>query len=132
MIFKIFNMLIIVIIGAFLLGHHEKASGDPTMICQDKDRMGKVAQTCGTKALNDHEADIICDLMALDPSVHLLYTCKIITRDWAPPSPYAHVSRIWHCTSGDLKKLLFDQDFSNDAIRCRLVCGPCDRGWQPE
>lgn len=128
---QIFSLLIIIMIAAVLFGHRDGAWGDPMMVCRDKEPAEKVMQMCRTGVMTDGESEVICDNMALGSSVHYRYVCRIITRDWASPSPYAHVSRVWTCTSGDFKKLLFDQDFSDDAARCHLICGRCSTSWQP-
>ena len=125
-----FNLLIVIIIGAALFGYPEGARGDPMMVCRDEDPAEKVTWTCETRLPTDGESEVICHNRAVDPSVHIRFVCSIITRNWAAPSPYAHVSRVWTCASGDVKKLLFDKDFSDDAMRCNLICGRCSTSWQ--
>jgi hypothetical protein len=128
----IFKVLVPVLIAACLFGPDESAYGNRFLICRHKDQGNKVIQTCQTDVLNEQESEVLCENRVSVPAVHHRYVCTMTARDWAQPSPYAHTSRVRQCTSGDSRTLLFDQDFSDDAVRCHLICGRCETGWQPK
>jgi hypothetical protein len=124
--------LIMIIAVFFLWGHQENACSDQNMICPTEGSPANEIPACKTRLLSDDEAEVTCAPTITAPQVRLAYRCAAVVRDWTQPSPYAHASRIWTCTSGHFKTLLFDQDFTIDATRCNQTCGRCATGWQPK
>jgi hypothetical protein len=127
--FKIPAAILIIL---FLWGPVSIVGGETPMICRQKAPARHGVQTCETRALHEQDAEVLCESNVPAPAVLHRYTCTLSARDWSQPAPYAHTSRVWQCERDQLKTLLFDQDFADDATRCRLLCGNCETGWKPE
>jgi hypothetical protein len=132
MILNTFKTAAAGLIIVLLWGSIEHAGADPSMVCRQKAPRRQVLQTCRTGTTHEQISEILCESKASTPPVLHRYACTLSARDWSQPAPYAHTSRVWQCEGDNKKTLLFDQDFADDATRCRLLCGNCEMGWQPE
>ena len=87
------------------------------------------SQTCRTQIRGEADVGIECKSLQNSDIKIWTYDCTSEVRDWAKPSPYAHTSSTWVCTSGISKLHLFNRDFLTDVDRCVSLCGRCDKGW---
>ena len=114
----------------FLFGSVVEGAAFQDMTCKPVISTGKEPKTCKTMPLDEGRAKIICGGQPLETNTGLMYDCMLVVRDQGLSTPYAHTSRIWHCTADDFKTYLFNQDFFMDAVRCDLVCGRCEGNWE--
>jgi hypothetical protein len=119
-----------VVIAFFLSGYLTKALGFREMMCVLGPPDSVDVKTCKTIGKDREEASILCGAEPSANSPSHVYSCVAVIRDWGQPSPYAHTSHTWSCRAGARETVLFASDFYQDPVRCDLVCGRCETGWQ--
>jgi hypothetical protein len=131
-IIKLFKISILAgITVLFLLaGGPAEALGFQDMMCNSGPSADEGAKTCKTAEADQDGVKISCTTGASAENAFPVYLCFAVIRDWGQPSPYAHTSHTWRCRSGARETVLFAADFFQDPVRCDLVCGRCEAGWQ--
>jgi hypothetical protein len=114
----------------FLVGSAGEGAAFQEMTCKAGIPAGGASKTCKTIAISEGEARMVCGNRNAKTDTAITYHCTLAVRDQGASTPYAHTSRIWHCTADDLKIYVFNQDFSMDTARCALVCGRCEGNWE--
>jgi hypothetical protein len=111
-------------------GHSGEVLGFQDMVCGPGPAAVAGVKTCKTRATDREGVKISCEMGSSAKNASPVYICVAAIRDWGQPSPYAHTSHIWRCHAGVAETLLFASDFSQDSVRCDLICGRCETGWQ--
>ncbi|MFA5183071.1 MAG: hypothetical protein WC405_17270 [Syntrophales bacterium] len=114
----------------FLPGHAGKVLGFQDMVCGPGPAVAAGVQTCKTRETEREGVKIFCEMRSSAKNTGPVYICAAMIRDWGQPSPYAHTSFTWRCQAGPVETFLFASDFFRDSVRCDLVCGRCEAGWQ--
>ena len=99
------------------------------LVCRTGEAKSKAA-VCRSSAVQADAVNVACEPSVKNGGKNRLYVCSPKVRDWSQPSPYAHTSRIWLCVHEEANIHLFDSDFSDDGLRCDLLCGRCEGRWQ--
>lgn len=117
--------------AVFLLpGHVGKVLGYQDMVCGPGPHAVAGVKTCKTMETEPEVAQVSCEMGSTAKKASPVYICAPAIRDWGQPAPYAHTSNVWRCRAGEAETFLFAPDFSRDSVRCDLVCGRCETGWQ--
>jgi len=113
----------------FLHGYYGKVLGLQDMACGPGPHAAAGVKTCQTMETKPEVVQVSCEMGSAAKKASPVYICAPTIRDWGHPASYAHTSHIWRCKSGVTEIFLFAQDFSQDSVRCNLLCGHCDTGW---
>jgi hypothetical protein len=114
----------------FLHGYYGKVLGFQDMVCGPGPLAVAGVKTCKTMETEPEVAQLSCEMGSTAKKASSVYICAPAIRDWGQPAPYAHTSNVWRCKAGEAETFLFAPDFSRDSVRCDLVCGRCETGWQ--
>ncbi len=114
----------------FLHGYYGKVLGFQDMVCGPRPHAVAGVKTCKTMGTEPEVVQVSCGKGPAAKKASPVYICATAIRDWGQPAPYAHTSNVWRCSAGEAETFLFASDFSQDSVRCDLVCGRCETGWQ--